>query len=241
MRYADALAEIGGLSSPSKMPCRGWSTPAKRCIVGSLLAKQPGTICSACYARKGMYILPNVEAALERRFARLQEALRDHASAEAFVEAFNAVLRERLRRTKRMIERTGRPGRDDGRYFRWHDSGDLHGTQHLGLLVHIACDNPGVTFWLPTKEVGVVLARLRAGHTLPANLRVRLSLPRIGQEKIPAPYLEAARLSPSVTLAGAHEADPAAGFERCGAPQNGGSCGDCRACWTPTAISYLVH
>jgi hypothetical protein len=41
-------------------------------------------------------------------------------------------------------------------YFRWHDSGDLQSLQHLLDIVRIAEQLPNVSFWLPTKEKGLV-------------------------------------------------------------------------------------
>lgn len=45
-----AVAAIGGLSSPSKMPCHGYSIPAQACKVGSLLRNVSGSACAHCYA-----------------------------------------------------------------------------------------------------------------------------------------------------------------------------------------------
>ena len=61
----------GGLSYPTKMPCPAWGISATRCRVGSLLAKQAGTVCSACYAMRGRYLFPAVQEALERRYRGL--------------------------------------------------------------------------------------------------------------------------------------------------------------------------
>ncbi len=53
----------GTLSKPSKMPGWSYGIPAKECKVGSKLAKIPGTVCHGCYALKGCYVFPNVQAA----------------------------------------------------------------------------------------------------------------------------------------------------------------------------------
>lgn len=236
--YSEAVAEVGGLSSPSKLPCKSWSTPAYRCIVGSLLAKQPGTICSKCYARKGMYMFPNVVAAMERRFKRLQAALNSPGSESRFAEAFATIMHERWGRTVVQLHRKGRMGRDDGRYFRWHDSGDLHGLQHLKMLNRIAIESPHTKFWLPTKEVGVVETYLKT-FRLAGNLMVRLSLPRIGME-LPERYRKLDSLSRSIAMAGAHTVKPEAGFEQCNAVYTDHECQTCRACWTHKPVSYTV-
>ena len=37
MNITTALEIVGGLSSPSKMPCHGYSIPAQKCMTGSKL------------------------------------------------------------------------------------------------------------------------------------------------------------------------------------------------------------
>jgi hypothetical protein len=140
--------------------------------------------------------------------------------------------------------RTGRPGADDGRYFRWHDSGDLQSVTHLSMLVAVAESVPGVEFWLPTREVTIVREYLRQGGTLPANFTVRLSLPRVGIG--PAPIHRKLACHPRVTLSGVHDTSigqaPPDSFAECPAYQNAGACGDCRTCWmADTEISYPLH
>jgi len=50
----EAEAIIGGpLGHPSKMPCPAWGISARACRRGSRLAEKPGTVCAACYARRG--------------------------------------------------------------------------------------------------------------------------------------------------------------------------------------------
>ena len=59
---------MGGCSLPGKMPGVAWGAPAKHCRAGSELAKIDGTVCNACYARKGTYGFKNVQAKLEERY-----------------------------------------------------------------------------------------------------------------------------------------------------------------------------
>lgn len=241
--YSEAVREVGGLSDPSKMPSLSWSTPAKRCITGSALAKKEGTICHYCYAREGFYVLPSVEAAMERRFKRLKAALKGPESMRLFEAAWNTIFASRLRRTEAAIRRNGRPGRDDGRVWRWHDSGDLHGVEHLALYCRLAAANPQVAFWLPTKEAGTVMAYLvgRPKRGVPANLTIRLSVPQFNRGA-PLAYLRMKARSPQVSFAAAHtEGGPPGGFQPCVAPSQGGFCADCRSCWTGASVSYAVH
>ena len=63
---------VGGLSKPSKMPGPAYNLPASKCITGSKLVKIPGSVCHGCYALKGRYRFPNVQAALERRLKAIE-------------------------------------------------------------------------------------------------------------------------------------------------------------------------
>lgn len=145
-KEADTL--VGGLSSPSKMPCYSYSIPANRCITGAVMAKNPNTICSGCYATKGRYVFPNVQNALERRFASLNHP--------RWIEAMAFLI-----------------GRDT--HFRWHDSGDLQSVEHLERIVEVCKRTPNTLHWLPTREYLMVRAYVEKHGAFPENLVVRLS------------------------------------------------------------------
>jgi hypothetical protein len=142
----------GGLSSPSKMPCHGWSISAKICRTGGKLRKVKGSVCSNCYALKGRYVFSNVENAMEWRL----DALKRDPVAWAAAMVLS-------------IRKTG------NNYFRWHDSGDLLGRLHFYAIVQIALHLPDVKFWLPTRE-----KEFAQGHYA-SNLVVRVSAPMIGK------------------------------------------------------------
>lgn len=134
------------------MPCCGWSIPATSCKVGSRLAAVKGSVCSGCYARKGRYVFPNVQSALQRRLAAF---LSDpQAWEDSMVEALSGES-----------------------YFRWFDSGDLQGPEMLARIVSIARRLPATRFWLPTKEAFLVTQWKRTNGEFPTNLTVRVSLP----------------------------------------------------------------
>ncbi len=141
---------VGGLSKPSKMPWYSYSIPATRCHVGSKLARIPGTVCHNCYALKGNYNFPNVQAALERRAASLKDP--------RWVDAMTFLLTNLS---------GGKP-----KHFRWHDSGDLQNISHLHKIVKVALYTPHISHWLPTKEKKLVLSY---STLIPSNLTVRLS------------------------------------------------------------------
>lgn len=158
MRTADLAVLVGGLSEPSKMPCYGYSLPAKACKVGSLLAKVKGSTCNGCYALKGRYTFPKVQAALYRRLAAIDRP--------DWIAAMTELIRRRTFPASP--------------YFRWHDSGDVQSLEHLAKIVVIAQNLPKIRFWLPTRETAIVKEFL-AKVTFPRNLIVRVSAPMVGR------------------------------------------------------------
>lgn len=143
----------GGLSSPSKMPCKSTSLPAQACKVGSKLRSFKGgnTVCSGCYAMKGFYRMPNVARALENRLRLVREENPLWGAALAV-----------------SIARTGNG------YFRFHDSGDIQSHYHLHRIFDVCSMLPRVKFWLPTRERRI-LEDVSATRATPENLTVRLS------------------------------------------------------------------
>lgn len=158
-KVSTANALVGGLSAPSKMPCHSFSISAFQCITGSKLRKIAGSVCSKCYALKGRYVFPNVQAALARRLGVLARALVDNEFRAEFISAMAYLV-----------------SRDP--WFRWHDSGDLQSAAHFALICDIARATPNTLHWLPTKEPRFVKG------DIPSNLIVRVSAPHIDQ---PAP------------------------------------------------------
>lgn len=146
-----ALEIVGGLSKPSKMPCHGWSIPAKRCKTGGKLRNVKGSVCEHCYALKGRYSFGNVQNALERRFAAL--------SNPQWVEAMTAAIK----------------GSESSGFFRFLDAGDLQSLEMLENIAQIARNLPQITFWLPTREYSIVAEYVAKHGAFPSNLTVRLS------------------------------------------------------------------
>lgn len=209
------LQIVGGMSSPSKMPCYGYSLPAAYCPIGVILAAKNGTVCSKCYALKGRYVFPNVQRAMLRRFAALRDANR-------WVAAMVLILRRRLW--------TMKPGsKTDHRYFRWHDSGDLQSVAHLRNIAMVHYLVPGVHGWLPTREY----ATLREAQAdLPPNLTARASAHKV-DEQAPSIFRHTSMVLDKASLPD--------GVSRCPAPTQGNACLDCRACWTAPSIAYHIH
>jgi len=148
LKEAEAIA--GSLGRPSKMPGHAYGLPAKRCQVGSVLAKLPNTVCSKCYALKGNYRFANIQSALEKRFFSITHP--------RWVEALTFMIRFRK-----------------CEHFRWHDSGDIQSVEHLERIVEIANRCKSTKFWLPTREKDYVHAYLRLHGNFPKNLVVRVS------------------------------------------------------------------
>lgn len=155
-KVSTANALVGGLSAPGKMPCGSFSISAFLCKTGGRLSKIIGSVCAKCYARKGRYVFPNVQAALARRMTVLARALTDDGFRAEFISAMSF-----------LISRSP--------WFRWHDSGDLQSAAHFKLICDIARATPNTMHWLPTKE-----PRFAKGN-VPPNLIVRVSAPHIDQ------------------------------------------------------------
>ena len=149
---AEAQKSCGTLSSPSKMPGKGISTPAAACITGTKLRDVKGSVCEGCYAfERGAYAWPNVKPALENR---LSLVMASRENPEPWIAGMTKLIWNQ-------------------EYFRWHDSGDLQGAWHFANIVEVARRTPHVKHWIPTREY-----RMLSGWTmddLPANLCPRTS------------------------------------------------------------------
>lgn len=128
-----------------------------------------------------------------------------------------------------MRELLARKARGQVQYFRWHDSGDLQHPAHLAAIMWIARELPHVKFWLPTKEYHLISANRKELAEID-NLTVRVSAAKIG----------GTRTADDVFPTSSVGADT--GF-KCPAYDNGGKCGDCRACWDKTVLNvdYPLH
>ena len=152
MKTSEAWALVGGLSKPSKMP--GWAIgiPAAECKTGNKLKLIPNSVCSGCYAEKGCYIFPVVQAAQYRRLNSIKRP--------QWVRAMAALINSKK-----------------AKYFRWHDSGDVQDLKHLAKIFKVAKLTPSVQHWLPTREAWTQKYQDRA----PSNLTIRFSMPMVNQ------------------------------------------------------------
>ena len=219
-----AIVITGGLSDPSKMPGKAWGIPIQFCPRGSVLRDVEGTVCNSCYAGKGRFVFPTVQAAYMRRYQAYM-----HRDREQWIEAMAFLI---AKQTK-----------PDDPYFRAFDSGDLQDIGMLRAWVEIAERTPDVKFWLVTRERGIV-RQLLGGTTLPSNLLIRVSGDMFDDEG-PEGFDHIATTS---TVKGDKEWKKLMGASthndwHCPAPLQDNSCGDCRACWDHrvTRVTYRKH
>ena len=155
MKTNEALKIVGGLSKPSKMPGWAYGLPAAECKTGSKLAKIPGSVCSGCYALKGCYVFPVVQAAQYRRLKAIRSPL--------WVGAMALLINSKK-----------------SKEFRWHDSGDVQDEEHLLKIFAVAKLTPDTKHWMPTRESWVKAFLPEC----PDNLCIRFSVPMVDQEPI---------------------------------------------------------
>ena len=190
MLKKEAKEITGGLSAPSKMPGPAYNLPATECITGAKLVKIPGSVCAGCYALKGRYRFPNVKEALARRLAGLTHP--------QWIPAMVVLI-------------------DNTPWFRWHDSGDLQGVQHLKNIFEVCKQTQQTRHWLPTREAQFL--KFLDPDVVPKNLKIVFSDHMNDQARGVSwwPYT-----SGVTTKRGA---------ATCPAPQQGTQCQSCRACW----------
>jgi len=108
--------------------------------------------------------------------------------------------------------------------FRWHDAGDVQDEAHLEKIFQVCRLTPDMQHWMPTREAWI------KNHLqdCPKNLIIRLSMTMIDQA--------AAGSWP-------HTSTVVTSGRTCPAPDQGGQCGDCRACWSDgiSNIAYGKH
>ena len=153
MKTNEALNLVGGLSKPSKMPGFAYGIPAKECKTGAKLQQVKGSTCYNCYALKGCYMFPVVQAAQYKRLNSINHP--------AWIKAMSMLINSK--KTK---------------FFRWHDSGDVQSVKHLAKIFEVCRRSPDVQHWMPTREAWVKPYLSRA----PKNLVIRFSMPMVDQE-----------------------------------------------------------
>ena len=120
-------------------------------------------------------------------------------------------------------------------YFRWFDSGDIYSLSLAVKMYEVMAATPHVKHWLPTRmykfpKFNAILARMEA---LP-NVMVRRS-----SDAVDGTYTKGVHGS---TIIPAGQPLPA-GVVACTAPDNGGKCSGCRACYSKDVpvVAYIAH
>ena len=182
------------LSQTRKMPCKSIGLPATLCKTGAKLRKIPGSVCSKCYALKGMYSYPVVRKAQNQRFNQLMRALHsvNTAHRRKYIADFVSAIKP-------------------DRYFRWFDSGDLQSVEHLELIAEICRKTPQTKHWLPTHEYGILKKYLHK-YDIPKNLIIRVSAAMINDAP-PSGF----RLTATVAAGIGHACDAKERGDNCGA------------------------
>ena len=121
------------------------------------------------------------------------------------------------------------------KHFRWFDSGDMYSLELAEKIYHVMKHTPSTKHWLPTRmakfpKFADVIARMQA---LP-NVMVRFS-----SDAVDGSFTAGVHGS---TILPAGAAVPA-GVTVCQAPEQGGKCLDCRACYSKDipVIGYVAH
>ena len=120
-------------------------------------------------------------------------------------------------------------------HFRWFDSGDMYAIQLAEKMLEVMRSTPNTKHWLPTRmhkfpKFQTIIAAMMA---LP-NVMVRPSSDEINGTYTPG--FHGSTILPSADMADSNT------FV-CNAPDNGGKCLDCRACYDKSipVIGYIAH
>ena len=154
MKIKELEKKIGTLSNPSKMPSYAWGISAKKCITGSILAEQEGTICNKCYALGGHYLYPVVANAHKIRLDAIYTPEWVDYMAELLTQKYKRLDKSRL-------------------FHRWFDSGDIQSYEHLMKIFKVCELTPHINYWLATREYKII-TQIKE-EDIPKNLCIRVS------------------------------------------------------------------
>ena len=112
------------------------------------------------------------------------------------------------------------------KWFRWHDAGDIQSAEHLQKIFEVCKLTPNTQHWMPTREAQFL--KDVNPEEVPENLIIRMSSHMIDQGPV--------SFWPWTSTVGSKS-------RTCPAPDQGNSCGDCRACWNREIpnIEYGKH
>lgn len=168
------------LSRTSKLGCLSWSLQAFETCPGSVNEGVVVDACKFCYARRGMYHMPDVKALR----ARNKEDWKNDDWVSRMVDG--------LRKST---------------YFRWFDSGDMYSTALAEKILEVCRLTPHVKHWIPTRmhKFDKFRGVLEALSALP-NVVVRLSSDSVSGELIESFTGHSSTITPYAGYdVGAHE------------------------------------
>lgn len=232
MKLKDARAVAGSLGYPSKMPGTSYGISASMCGIGAKLAQVDGSVCFDCYALKGNYVRSSVKKAHAKRLAGIRNPL--------WVAAMVTLL-QHAHGPKGKRKHNGRKLAKG--WHRFHDSGDLQSVEHLTKIAAVAAMTPAIRHWLPTRELGMVQAYVRAGGIVPDNLTIRVSATMVDGPATSAWPITSTVHSRTVNHFSSLNDAPMPPANVCPAPKQEGKCKACRMCWDKAIAqtSYHLH
>ena len=213
----------GGVQSVSKMDkAKTYNLPPSECLTGNKLKEIEGSVCSDCYAEKGLFAVfhKTVQPAQYRRL----ESLEHPKWSQAMAFLINRYSHE---------------------YFRWLSAGDVPNVEFLMNVHKVATLTPDTRHWLPTREYRIVKKyKALVGATQPENLVIRLSAHMVNGQppsEIGLPTSTVHTLDHQWIMANSHICPANSQGNTCWGKQNGGI--DCHACWSPVVqnVSYIKH
>lgn len=160
-----------------------------------------GIAFSNCYAEGGQYSTSSVQFAQTLRFIWTREAAKDVTfsggrivfgpKAAAWIKAMHYAIANAdfLLDGGKVGKMTYPSERRDGRFFRWHDSGDFFSKSYLAMVKAVCNALPDITFWAPTRvwatEWGQEAVNAINGPAEKSNLVIRPSAYHINEAPVP--------------------------------------------------------
>lgn len=212
-----------GIGHTTKMNCYSWGIPTRYCKVGSQLVSDPEAPCYTCYANRGNFLYDDVQACLQKRYEKLNEP--------HWIEAMAFLINTR--------------NKEKGQ-FRWFDSGDLQGHDHLIKIIQVCKHTPQVRHWLPTQEHDLIEEHVLGEFEIPKNLTIRLSARKKNQ---PGPTALAKYLNSFKNVVGfigtSNVGDKKLWLtskDKCPSSLHDNNCGSCSKCWGSVGnVMYKKH
>jgi len=210
------------LTKTSKMPGPSFSLPARRAC-----PRANGSICGSCYASKGCYTYSSTRKAQAARFEWTVRCMRTTEGIQSWVSAMVEAIRE-----------------SGAEYFRVHDSGDMFNVAYAKAWLEVCRSLQGrVKFWIPTRAWQAPKSVLPVFDPLLTVLRQLAELPNV---TVRPSALNFGDYAPEV--GGLHAGSTAEMPDvfrawQCPAPEQGGTCADCRVCWVARdlPVAYRKH